>query len=298
MYSLYKLSAFIYFLLFFPLCSFSQAGTIIQLNRVLHDKYFPNYKYYTSTGSKDSIGTIIGGDYSDADAEFTIGLIDMNRNNKYDDFDVDRIIIGPYKADSIFVSPNDNVGKINYYKTCIIQVGTKEYQATINSGGHSIELTKLLGNYLKPDFDFFDRLPAEIFTNIYGDTISFMSFQNKNKYIYVDFWETSNEKTLLVQDSLKDMNNKYKSALTLISLDYSDTDKVKVRNIISRNHFDWEHGFAKLDMIRWSFMQDPLSFRHLHGALFDSNGKLVKLFDEDSPKNLEIVLQEMLNKGK
>ena len=272
----------------------SQSGTIVPLNRVLHAER--SIKALMYGHDKDSNIHVIGGDYSDADAEFTIALLDENNNGKYDDYYSDDYLIVPYKSDSVELFPGRNGKSINYYKIFTLRVGTKEYSARISEDGKSVEISRLVGNYIEPDIEFFDRIPENPYVNMFGDSSTLSSLEHKNKMIYVDFWETNTERTIMVHDSLKDIYAKYKNNLSMVSLDYADTDKVKVRNLVSRNHYEWEHGFVDFNF-RWLFIQGFVLFRRPYGALFDSNGKLIKLFEDDSPKNLEVVLNEYLKAG-
>ncbi len=218
-------------------------------------------------------------------------LIDINKNNVFSDDD-DVLIIGDYNLDSPKNFPKDNKLKNRFLfsinKTIIqfneIQKVDGKYQGEFQILDEPLNLVKKENRHI-------DKIPSLDFTDLNGQKITFKSFENKNKLIYIEFWTSWCTPCIQMIPTIKKIHTEFSSDVEIISIN-ADGDRVKplkYKDIIERYEMNWIQGTTNKDI------KETMDFNiYPKGYLFDSTGKLIS--SDFSPNQLLEYLNEKIKK--
>ncbi len=136
----------------------------------------------------------------------------------------------------------------------------------------------------------FDKIPNVNFLSIENKTYNFKDFENKKKYIYVDFWISSCSPCIQQIPDIKKVHSKYHEQVEVISVN-SDNLKKRgelVNEIIKKHEMNWLQGVTNSNLKKQiDFNLYPQSY------LFDENGKLIS--SDMSPIKLLKLLENQAN---
>lgn len=265
--------------------AFCQGTTTISLNKVVYEKFYSEkvLEALRSRGLPVNNPGFIAGDYQDESIAFRIALNSVD-NDIYNEIGKDDIMLGRYQADSIYTQPYP------LKKNMVLGNEAKAFKIVeIDPLGNYIQIQPT--DYTHPlDIRLFDRLPNQIFELIGGEKKNLRDFQNQEKYIYVEIWGMWCGPCLDSIDELREVSKKYGDRLTIIYLNYRDSDKRKVEAYLEGLELEWIFGYSN-ESINESLNMGGLP----HGILFDNYGKLIE--ERLHPMSLMNYLNSLQSRG-
>lgn len=278
---------------------YSQKEDTVFINRVVHPKLRFNKmmeNVMKDMGHEKDYPLLKAGDYMDGDPRFSIAICPITMKDESKVAEVSySLFIAPYNADSIFVGPGIHQTYLKVETSITIEAEGIEYTATVSKNGKFVLLSKITGKHINPDVKLYNnQLPDLNFSLVDGGKSLFSSYEHKNKYIYVEFWETSCGGCLSTFKDLTEVYKLYNDKIFIISMDdYVDAvDMERVKKVIQEYNMEWIQGISDESISR-EFLQNGFPF----GVLFDSEGNIINR--ELLPAKLRSVLEnEMRKNGK
>ncbi len=226
---------------------------------------------------------MLAGDYKDEQIAFRIAI--NNTDSKQVKIGEDGILIGAYKSDSIYLNTtpmeqNMLIGNEDKYFRLV----------EVDPEGKFLKFVPFIENTNDSvRFTLFDRLPKQDFKSLNGEDISLRDYLGQGKYIYLEIWGLWCSPCLQATDSLKKIFEEYNHNLTIISLNYKDTDYEAVNNYIESKEMYWINGFTN-EKINKAINLNGIPY----GILFSPDGKLIE--EKLHPFKLDRYLKENIFK--
>jgi thiol-disulfide isomerase/thioredoxin len=216
---------------------------------------------------------IFGGDFKFNNAEITVALFDVNEDGIFNTIDVDYLLIGPRGATQLYEHQSVQTKVIRPF--IYIEHQKLLFRViNISPQGKFIELEQCDRSAVKtgsPVLKIFDKIPDQKFELLTGESSNLRDYVGQGKLIYIDIWGTWCPGCIQEIDELKGLHKKYKTRLTIISLNHKDNDRNRVIRFVKNNGIEWVNGFST-EAINLEIMQAAYPY----GALFDEKGQLIK----------------------
>jgi len=218
--------------------------------------------------------SIVGAFYrNNQGQEFTIAVMDSDKNGKFDDIGTDFIIVEKYNTDSVYTHPSVSTKEIA--PVTYIQVQNTFYTIReVGSDGSYISLTECqycVPQKIAPTVKLLDAIPPLDFELLNGKTSNFSKYIKGKKAIYIEVWGTWCGPCIQSMPQLVKVFEKFKNHLTIIALNYQDKEKKNVEEFIKRHNMNWINGFSTKNLNESLLVNGFPS-----GILFDEDGKFIE----------------------
>lgn len=220
------------------------------------------------------------------EGQFSVFIVDLNKNQVFNDLDEDVYIVSQYGRDlphSFNISnklSEENIFSINNSVFSIknITLNKDRYYA-------EVKLTKLPLDSVQKHNRLIDKIPKNNFCNVKNNkTLSFENFLENDKLIFIEFWTTWCTKCINDIPTLKKIHREYGEEITIISLNSNSKNHDLVKDFVLDNNMDWYQGFTN-DSIR-----NKMGFIFPRGYLFDQHGNIIDFYT--SPQKVLNQLQD------
>ena len=232
-----------------------------KIESIFHSKLAKDMGATTSIVLLPMTINIIGGDLEYNQTKMTIALYDANGNGNFNDEGIDFFIIGQIRATELYIHPSIQSATIQ--KLMYIQGKDVFFKVQrISSLGNVVELEICDDKEIKPNLKLLSTIPKIYFELLNGKREILSNYANKGKYVYVDIWGTWCPGCVESIPELKRISKKYEPDLIIVSLNYKDSDKEKVREFVKKKYIDWIVGFSTSE-INFELLQDGFPYRVL-----------------------------------
>ncbi len=205
--------------------------------------------------------------------QFTIALYDANGDSIYNSPETDMVIIAPYKSDSVYTHIGCQATLLSWHKNVIVQAGKWQFLVScVNSNANSTIYIKALGRARgNPDAQLFNHMPEFETTGLDGKKGRLKDIVSPNKYTYFFFWGKWCVDCIKALGELKKIDSAYGKRLTIIGMNFSDSDTAAVRKFVTEKGYNWPQLISN-QRINEAFSQ----YRFPYGVLFAPGGTLIK----------------------
>lgn len=201
----------------------------------------------------DQRRNIVVGDFVYKEDSVRIGLMDWDVNGAYNDFSVDRIVVGEYggkiggteesEGALIIDSVNYIQGDLHCFE--VVEISDNGFFISIKPSEASNLKDKIVAGELMPDFTF------ELST---GQKTSIHQHLEQGKYLYLNFWANWCSGCHQEVEYLKKIHTDFADKFTLISLNYNeDSDAVEL--FLEKYNIDWLNGFSTQEINEALFIE-------------------------------------------
>lgn len=214
--------------------------------------------------------------------DFNLYVVDVDNNNEYSNNNDAIFIQFPTEKDLKSPDISNKLKKENFFS-----INNKPFSITdINkkNGKHKFNLSfnKISIDSINFNNRTIDALPNLSFLDYKTNTkLHFKDYLTPNKYTYVEFWATWCSPCIQKLPKIKELNEKYKSKLNIVSVHSDKSILLKeIDTIIATYKMDWINGVSTTEVNeKFNYGKAPA------GYLFNDKGEL--LIGDATPKLID-----------
>ncbi len=263
-------------------CSVENESSIISLNEKIKDIIIPSNKGTSLPYLKNAKA----GDYIEDGNSFRLILIDVNKNNVYNEKGIDELYLDGKGVDYSNISYG--YFKSSLKENLLINAGGIIYELSeFADNGESLEISKITTNLPeKVDINFPSRIPSMEVSLMTGEKIR-LTEKIGEKYIYLEFWYSGCAGCLQRIPNVNELSEKYQDKLLIYGVNSID-DGTYARKIIKDKNFlnPSNHIIGSESSNLMGLYQKVMI--HPRGFLYNAKGELMNI--HIMPEQLESVL--------
>jgi len=199
---------------------------------------------------------------------FQIGLHDWNCNGRYDDKDVDMVLVGEYEGEYLPRSKSSGANVIG--DETLIRVQGQVFEITaIDPSGSSLRIAPSDKEFSRLTDG--DRLPRAAVSMLFDDfETSLDELAGPGTYLLIDFWGHWCKGCIVAIPELKRAAAEFAGELTILGL--HSGDHAIAREMVESEELDWLHGIASEELVE-AFLVDAWPTY----VLVDPDGRILSM---------------------
>ena len=230
---------------------------------------FPETALFDPVKRTAFIGTIKKGHVTIEGNQFQIGVIDVNSNDVYNEFNVDMVILFVKQIDSMRIDLMYSA--MNYYEQYMkLRINGIDYEIdSLAEDGQSITISEVRKSNSPVAITFNSMIPSAEFNQL-GESLERVIIPNSGKYNIVQLWHSNCSGCVRSFEKLNKISVRYEDKITIIGLNPIDDQEsfnhsIEKYEINYLNYICRKEYLKELGLVNW----------YPSYVLFDGEGNLI-----------------------